>query len=108
MDGAPDPLEGSGPVRTCIGCRRRAAKSELLRVTVRLGVDGREVVAPDPSATAPGRGAHLHPVRECYDLAVRRKAFSRALRRGGLPVDAVAEHLDTLTTTPSRSGGSTT
>lgn len=79
-----------------------------MRVTVRLGADGREVVAPDPAATAPGRGAHLHPVRECYDLAVRRKAFSRALRRGGLPVDAVGEHLDTLATAPSWSGGSTT
>ncbi|HEY1133790.1 MAG TPA: YlxR family protein [Nocardioides sp.] len=105
----PDPLAGTGPVRTCVGCRRRATKSELLRVTVRLGVDGREVVAPDPASSAPGRGAHLHPVRECFDLAVRRKAFSRALRRGGLPVDAVAAHLDLLTTTgPAGSGGRTT
>ncbi|MDT9593845.1 YlxR family protein [Nocardioides zeae] len=88
------------PVRTCVGCRRRATKSELLRVTVRLDADGRPTVAPDPSATAPGRGAHVHPDRACYDLAVRRKAFNRALRRGGaLPADAVGEYLDSLSTT---------
>ncbi|MDF9717764.1 YlxR family protein [Nocardioides sp. ChNu-153] len=90
-------LAEEGPVRTCVGCRARATKNELLRVTVRLGTDGREVVAPDPTSSAPGRGAHLHPTRECFDTAVRRKAFSRALRRGGaLPADAVAEHLDSL------------
>jgi len=72
-----------GPVRTCVGCRQRAAKRELLRVTAGSDADGRPAVVPDPSATAPGRGAHLHPTRECYDLAVRRKAFTRALRVQG-------------------------
>jgi len=69
-----------GPVRTCIGCRERAAKSELLRVTAGSDADGRPVVVPDPAATRPGRGAHLHPTPACYDLAVRRRAFGRALR----------------------------
>lgn len=56
--------------------------------------DGRPAVVPDPTATAPGRGAHLHPTRECYDLAVRRKAFPRALRRPGeLSGGPVAEYL---------------
>ncbi|UMG94884.1 YlxR family protein [Nocardioides sp. TF02-7] len=41
---------------------------------------GGPVALPDPDGTAPGRGAHLHPVTECYELAVRRKAFARALR----------------------------
>jgi uncharacterized protein len=41
---------------------------------------GHPVVVPDPQGTAPGRGAHLHPTAECYELAVRRKAFGRALR----------------------------
>ena len=41
---------------------------------------GRPAVVPDPDGTAPGRGAHLHPTTACYDLAVRRKAFARALR----------------------------
>jgi predicted RNA-binding protein YlxR (DUF448 family) len=77
----------TGPVRTCIGCRKRAAKRELLRVTAGSGADGRPAVVPDPDATSPGRGAHLHPTAECYDLAVRRKAFARALRvQGGASV----------------------
>jgi uncharacterized protein len=58
-----------------VGCRKRAAKAELLRTAV---VGGRCV--PDPRGTLPGRGAYLHPDPACYDLAVRRRAFSRAFR----------------------------
>jgi uncharacterized protein len=73
----------TGPVRTCIGCRERAAKHELLRVTAGSDADGHPAALPDPTATTPGRGAHLHPTTECYDLAVRRRAFTRALRQSG-------------------------
>jgi predicted RNA-binding protein YlxR (DUF448 family) len=70
----------------------------LLRVTAGSDVNGRPAVVPDPTATAPGRGAHLHPTTECYDLAVRRKAFHRALRlEQGLPTAPVGEYLDSLT-----------
>ncbi|MFB9749069.1 YlxR family protein [Leifsonia shinshuensis] len=65
-------------VRTCVGCRSRAPRSSLLRVVLR----NSEIVA-DPSATLPGRGAWLHPVDECLDLALQRKAFGRALRAEG-------------------------
>jgi len=81
----------SEPVRTCVGCRKRAAKRELVRVTVGSDAHDRPVVVPDPGATAPGRGAHLHPTTECYDLAVRRKAFGRALR---ISAGRVPEGLD--------------
>ena len=92
-----DDQRAPGPVRTCIGCRKRAAKRELLRVTAGLH-EGALAVVPDPSGAAPGRGAHLHPTRECYDLAVRRRAFTRALRcEGGLPATPVGEYLDSLT-----------
>src|SRR5690242_1934177 len=88
------------PVRTCIGCRERAAARELLRVVTGTGDDGQPAVLPDPSGTAPGRGAHLHPTTECYDLAVRRRAFGRALRFDtgagrGLASTPVADHLTT-------------
>ena len=73
----------TAPVRTCVGCRQRTAKRELLRVTVGSDAHGQPAVVPDPDATAPGRGAHLHPTAECYDLAVRRRAFTRALRHDG-------------------------
>ncbi|WP_277987708.1 YlxR family protein [Nocardioides aromaticivorans] len=92
-----------GPVRTCIGCRQRTAKRELLRVTAGSGPDGRPAVVPDPDGTAPGRGAHLHPTTGCYDLAVRRKAFSRALRftpgAGGLSTAPVGEYVADLAAT---------
>jgi predicted RNA-binding protein YlxR (DUF448 family) len=51
-----------------------------VRVTVGSDAHGHPVVVPDPSGSAPGRGAHLHPTAACYELAVRRKAFGRALR----------------------------
>lgn len=59
---------------------------------------GQPVALPDPDGTAPGRGAHLHPAPECYDLAVRRKAFARALRLaagsgGGLSSAPVGDYL---------------
>lgn len=57
------------------------------------------VVRPDPDGTAPGRGAHLHPTPGCYDLAVRRKAFARALRVGAGPSSApVGEYVDARVT----------
>ena len=96
-----DPLS-QGPVRTCIGCRKRAAKSELLRVVAGSDAHGQPVVVPDPDATAPGRGAHLHPAPGCYDLAVRRKAFSRALlpkgrgSGGGMSSAPVGDYLGSL------------
>jgi predicted RNA-binding protein YlxR (DUF448 family) len=67
--------------RTCIGCRKRDSPTGLLRMTVSGGR-----VLPDPAHRAPGRGAHLHPVTECLDLAERRKAFPRAFKVPG-PLD---------------------
>ena len=52
-------------------------------MTVGSDTRGHAVVVPDPLGTAPGRGAHLHPTAACYELAVRRKAFGRALRKSG-------------------------
>ena len=92
-----------GPVRTCIGCRERVAKSELLRVTAGSDADGRPAVVPDPAATRRGRGAHLHPTVACYDLAVRRRAFGRALRAAAVLDSApVATYLASLDSTTDR------
>ncbi|MEU6863080.1 YlxR family protein [Streptomyces sp. NPDC046876] len=66
------------PERTCVGCRERAAKSELLRI-VAIG----DECVPDPRGTLPGRGAYVHPAAVCLDKAVRRRAFPRALRSAG-------------------------
>ena len=56
--------------------------SELLRVVAGSDALGRMALVPDPDRRAPGRGAHLHPTDECLQLAVRRRAFNRALRSG--------------------------
>ncbi|MER6915435.1 YlxR family protein [Streptomyces sp. NPDC000594] len=72
------------PERTCVGCRERAAKSDLLRI-VAVGGD----CVPDDRGTLPGRGAYVHPAVVCLDQAVRRRAFPRALRVTG-PLDTAA------------------
>ncbi|MEU6227334.1 YlxR family protein [Streptomyces sp. NPDC047042] len=72
------------PERTCVGCRERAAKKDLLRI---VAVEGECV--PDHRGTLPGRGAYVHPAVVCLDLAVRRRAFPRALRAQGV-LDTVA------------------
>jgi len=61
-----------------VGCRQRAAKKDLLRT---VAVEGECV--PDHRGTLPGRGAYVHPAVVCLDLAVRRRAFTRALRAPG-------------------------
>src|SRR5215212_590017 len=82
-----------GRVRTCVGCRKRATKRELLRVVASDRGAGLEVV-PDPAGRAPGRGAHLHPTPGCLELALRRRAFPRALRaEGRLRTTAVEEYV---------------
>jgi uncharacterized protein len=80
---AADPVQlgARAPIRTCIGCRKRAAAAELLRVVAAGGV-----VLPDPRRRAPGRGASVHPVPDCVALAERRRAFARALHVPG-PLD---------------------
>ncbi|WP_051063578.1 MULTISPECIES: YlxR family protein [Nocardiopsis] len=76
------------PVRTCVGCRSRAAQSDL----VRLVADG-ALVTPDPDRRAPGRGAYLHPDPACRASAERRGAWQRAFRvRARLDASRVAAY----------------
>lgn len=67
----------------CIGCRQRSAKNQLLRLVTGVNADGETAVVFDLAQTAPGRGAYLHPNRECLELAERRHAYARALRYRG-------------------------
>jgi uncharacterized protein len=65
------------PERSCVGCRTRRSKGELVRVARR--PDGQVVV--DPDGTAPGRGAYVcRDDPSCLGLAIRKGAFGRALR----------------------------
>ncbi|MGW2620946.1 YlxR family protein [Streptomyces sp. NPDC001500] len=84
---------GACPERTCVGCRKRAAKTELLRI-----VAIKDACVPDPRGTLPGRGAYLHPASVCLDQAVRRRAFTRALRApGALDVNALRQYVEQTT-----------
>ena len=65
------------PERSCVGCRRRAPKAELLRVA-----HTPSGVRADPTGTAPGRGAFVHRDPACVDAALRNGAIARALRTG--------------------------
>ena len=69
-----------GSVRTCIGCRgvfERAAIARLVRGPV-------GEVGLDRHLRAPGRGAHLCWSSSCIEMAVKRRALSRAFQ--GAPV----------------------
>ena len=91
----------SDVVRTCVGCRARATKQELLRVVASDLGSGLAVI-PDPDRRAPGRGAHVHPTPECVELALRRRAFPRALRvTGRLAGEPVETYVRRLTEKPS-------
>ncbi|WP_163686040.1 YlxR family protein [Mycolicibacterium gadium] len=86
-----------GPVRTCVGCRKRELAVELLRVVAADGGNGECAVTVDTARKLPGRGAWLHPDPECLDVAIRRRAFVRALRITGSPdTTAVQEHLSAV------------
>lgn len=63
------------PERTCVACRAKRERSDLLRVARR--PDG--TVAADPEGKAPGRGAYV--CRRAGCVAEAQPRLSRALRR---------------------------
>ena len=88
----------AGPQRTCVGCRRRADKAELMRVVMR---DGSLVV--DAYSRYPGRGAYLHPVIECIEIAEQRRSVGRALRlTGSVDLAPVRQFLTNESNTPPK------
>ncbi|MCS5721405.1 YlxR family protein [Herbiconiux sp. CPCC 203407] len=83
------------PVRTCVGCRARTTRSSLLRVVARDLVPTGKVLVVDETASLPGRGAWLHPSSECFQTAVTRRAFGRALRvEGSLDTSTLENRLN--------------
>ncbi|WP_123023675.1 YlxR family protein [Mycolicibacterium stellerae] len=86
-----------GPVRTCVGCRKRELTAELLRVVAVGGGNGSCAVTVDAAGNLPGRGAWLHPDQQCLHAAIRRRAFARALRITGSPeTSAVLEYFESF------------
>jgi len=86
-----------GPTRTCVGCRKRAPASELIRF-VSTGSGDHLRLQVDVGRRLPGRGAHLHPDPACFAQAERRRAFGRALRLTGVAdTGLLAEHIRAVT-----------
>jgi predicted RNA-binding protein YlxR (DUF448 family) len=78
------------PRRRCVGCGRVAPKPELLRLAISRDADERRArrAVIDAACVLPGRGAYLcrgavalTPDLHCLQLATRRGAVARALRR---------------------------
>jgi uncharacterized protein len=65
---------GAEPVRTCVGCGRKAPQAELVRFTAPDGV-----LRPSPRGV--GRGAYTCRRLACFERAAARRAFNRTLRR---------------------------
>ncbi|HEY7717405.1 MAG TPA: YlxR family protein [Pedococcus sp.] len=68
-----------------MGCRGSDSRSALLRVVAERDDQGRLWLVPDPRRRRPGRGAWLHPTSDCFEQALRRRAFGRALRASAAP-----------------------
>ena len=70
---------------------------DLLRVAAVCDGNGDHAVTVDSAGNLPGRGAWLHPDPQCLDTAIRRRAFTRALRITGPPdTSAVAQYFEGL------------
>ncbi|MGK4003100.1 DUF448 domain-containing protein [Sorangium sp. So ce1036] len=86
-----------GRVRTCVGCGERVdvADARGARPLVRLILGPSGVIAVDPGDGGFGRGAHVHPRRECLSAAVARGLARAAKGRvhtilGGAGLDGAA------------------
>ena len=95
---APSVLAESGPVRTCVGCRRRAHPGLLIRIVAQSDPPGYRVgrllagrgawlcaaglgTKPEkPSVEEPSDDSDVRIEPACLALAVKRKAFARAFR----------------------------
>jgi uncharacterized protein len=73
--------EGVGRIRRCAASHETLPEAELIRFVA--DMDGG--VFPDPAARAPGRGVWVRATREAVDLAVKKNAFSRGLKRDVKP-----------------------
>jgi hypothetical protein len=83
------------PQRTCVACRRTAAKRELVRI-VRTPEGGAEV---DPTGKRSGRGAYLCAAPDCWRLAVQKGRLDRALKTsvGAHDKETLLQYAESLT-----------
>ncbi|MDH8676587.1 YlxR family protein [Fusibacter bizertensis] len=63
------------PMRKCIACGVQKPKKELIRVVK----NNENEVFVDFTGKANGRGAYICKDKACFDLAIKKNAFNRAL-----------------------------
>ena len=64
------------PLRMCTGCGEMKPKSELVRLV--RSPEGE--ISYDPTGRKNGRGSYICKSVECFDKAVKKKAFERAFK----------------------------
>lgn len=63
------------PLRTCVVCRDKTGKRQLVRVVY--STDGLQV---DPTGKMNGRGAYLCEQDDCWNRAITSEVLAKALR----------------------------
>lgn len=63
------------PLRKCIACGAQKPKKELLRVVKSKDNE----ISVDTTGKLNGRGAYICNDKACFDLAIKKNAFNRAL-----------------------------
>jgi hypothetical protein len=74
------------PIRTCIACRQKKPKRDLVRLVLQEGVP-----VIDSTGKLHGRGANICPSLKCFDKAVKNSNFKKAWK-----TDIVKGTLDDL------------
>lgn len=69
------------PQRTCIACRQEKGKRELVRI---VRTPEQQIIV-DLTGKANGRGAYLHPVRSCWEKALKGATIKNALKVSPAP-----------------------
>jgi predicted RNA-binding protein YlxR (DUF448 family) len=73
------------PIRTCIGCRRKSTKGDLLRFVC----DSTGNLRADPKSKLPGRGAYVCYSQTCINAAFKSHKRVNYLLRVSLSKQAV-------------------
>ncbi len=74
------------PQRTCIACRQEAGKRSFIRI---VRTPAQRVIV-DETGRANGRGAYLHPLRACWEKALKGATIRNALKITPAPDDVEA------------------
>ena len=69
-------MKNSKEIRTCIGCRNKFHKDNLIRIVKTSNND----IVVDFNKTLKGRGTYICKNTECFENAVKAKKLSRALK----------------------------